>query len=127
MPCLRVAFGATRAMEGAMPNGNLWNNSVPRVEHDHRAREARLQFEQLERLLVTRGVTTASRTFRLFRLLALSVSGTARRGGRSTGSPSDRRPCDMSAPPLTGSDKIRFAFADRLGIVSWPPTAGNFL
>jgi hypothetical protein len=109
-----------------MPNGNHWNKSVPRVEYDHRAREARLHFEQLERLLVTRDAT-ASRTFRLFRLLAFRVSGTARRGGRSTGSPSDRRPCDfISAPQLTptgrrtgrrypvlygGGDKIRFAFA----------------
>ena len=81
-----------------MPKGNLWNKSVPRVEYDHRARDARLQFEQLERLLVTRDAATGSRTIRLFRLLVFSVSGTARRGGRSTGSPSDRRPFPMAVP-----------------------------
>jgi hypothetical protein len=37
-----------------MPKANLWNKSVSRVEYDHRAREARLRFEQIERLLVNR-------------------------------------------------------------------------
>jgi hypothetical protein len=83
-----------------MPNGNLWNKSVPRVEYDHRARDARLQFEQLERRLVTRDVAAASRLFRVFRLLAFSVSRTARRGGQSTGSPSDRRPCPIMPVPM---------------------------
>jgi len=34
-----------------MPTANLWNRSVPRVELDQRAREARLRLEQLERLV----------------------------------------------------------------------------
>ena len=38
-------------MERAMPTANLWNRSVPRVELDQRAREARLRLEQLERLM----------------------------------------------------------------------------
>jgi hypothetical protein len=42
----------TRAMEGAMPTKNLPGKSAPRVESNHRAREARLQVEQFERLLV---------------------------------------------------------------------------
>ena len=117
---------STRAMEGVMPKENLWNKSVPRVEYDHRAREARLQLERVERLLVKHYAVKDTRPFRLLRLLAYSIFGRGRRGGRSTGSPSDRRPCDFSAPPLTptgrrtserypvlyaGGDKIRFGFA----------------
>ncbi len=64
------------------------------------AREARLELEQLERLLVKRHAVKNFRPFRRFRLLVFSVSGTARRGDRNTGSPSDRRPRDMSAPLL---------------------------
>src|SRR5216683_2203276 len=92
---------SARAVEGAMPRKNLLSKSVPRVEYDYRAREARLQLEQLERLLVRRHIKNF-RLFRRFRLLAFSVSG-AGRGDRSTGSPSDRRPCDMSAPLLAPS------------------------
>lgn len=35
-----------------MPKANPWSNSVPRVEIDYRAREARLRFERLEQLFV---------------------------------------------------------------------------
>src|SRR5260370_24088990 len=109
---------SARAVEGAMPRKNLLNKSVPRVEYDYRAREARLQIEQLERLLVRRLEVKNFRLFRRFRLLAFSVSG-AGRGDRGTGSPSDRRPCGMSAPLLapsmTGPDVVSwrnpFAYA----------------
>ena len=35
-----------------MPKANPWSNSVPRVEIDYRAREARLRFERMEQLFV---------------------------------------------------------------------------
>ena len=38
-------------MEGAVPRASLWTHSVPRVELDHRSREASLRLEQIERLL----------------------------------------------------------------------------
>src|SRR5258708_18468828 len=79
-----------------MPRKNLLSKSVPRVEYDYRARDARLQLEQLERLLVRRHAVKNSRVFRLFRLLSYNVSGSGR-AQRSTGSSSDRRPCAMSA------------------------------
>ncbi|MBV8739610.1 MAG: hypothetical protein JO007_20625 [Alphaproteobacteria bacterium] len=41
-----------------MPKANPWNRSVPRVELDHRAREARLRLERLERRLVPRAAAT---------------------------------------------------------------------
>ena len=39
---------------------NLWNKSVPRVELDQRARDARLRLEQLERLLAPRAAAARS-------------------------------------------------------------------
>jgi hypothetical protein len=47
-------------MEGAMPKVDRWCSSMPRVEINWRARESRLRLEQLERLLVPRGVITVS-------------------------------------------------------------------
>jgi hypothetical protein len=79
---------------------NLWNRSVPRVEYDHRARETRLQLERGERLLVKHYAVKEPRPFRLVRLLTFSISRSGRRGDRSTGSPSDRRPCPMMPVPL---------------------------
>ena len=46
-------------MEGAM-KVDLWNRSVPRVELDQRARDARLRLERIERLLVPRATVAAS-------------------------------------------------------------------
>ena len=37
----------------------LWNKTVPRVELDQQARQARLQLEQIERLLVPRAELVA--------------------------------------------------------------------
>jgi hypothetical protein len=87
-------------MEGAMPTKNLPGKSAPRVESNHRAREARLQVEQFERLLVKRHAVKASRLVRLFRLLGFSISRSTRSGDRSTRPPSDRRPCSVRVPLL---------------------------
>jgi hypothetical protein len=43
-----------------MPGIDLWRWSATRVEIDHRAREARLRLEQLERLLMLRLLPTRS-------------------------------------------------------------------
>jgi hypothetical protein len=81
-----------------MPKEDRWNKSVPRVEYDHRARAARLQLERVERLLVEHCAVKDYRPFRLLRRLAYSISGSGRRGGQRTGSPSNQRPCPISAP-----------------------------
>ena len=81
-----------------MPKVNPWNKSVPRVEYDQRAREARLRLERVEILLVKHYAVRDFRPFRLLRLLAYSISGSGRRGDQRTGSPSDRRPCLMPSP-----------------------------
>ena len=53
-------------MEDAMARIKPCSNSVPRVELDHRARDARLRLVRIEQLLVPR----AGKGFRLFRLFA---------------------------------------------------------
>jgi hypothetical protein len=81
-----------------MPKANQWNKCVPRVEYDHRARDARLRFEQIERLLANRDAAMLSRYFRVLRLLGVNIARSARRRGQYTGSPSDRRPCPIAVP-----------------------------
>ena len=51
---------------------NLWNESVPRVELDQRARDARLRLERIERQLVPRAASTR---FPRRRLLYLFTGG----------------------------------------------------
>ena len=41
-----------------MPRTNLWSQSVSRIEIDQRSREARLRFEQADRLLVLSATVT---------------------------------------------------------------------
>jgi len=69
-----------------MARPNLCSNSVPRVELDHRARDARLRLVRIERLLVPRA---AGNRFRLLRLFAWRVYREPR---------SDRTQGSMSRP-----------------------------
>ena len=78
-----------------MPNRNLWNKNVPRVEYDHRAHDTRLRLELIERLLVKRDAAGGSQYFRQLLLLLGNMAGSGRRRGRRTGSPNDRRPCHI--------------------------------
>ena len=87
-------INSTRALERTMRNDNWLSESVPRVEHDHRAREARRLFEHLEQLLVPRHTARKYRAFRFLRLLVVSVAGHGRQANRSARSSRDRRLCD---------------------------------
>jgi hypothetical protein len=80
-----------------MPNRNLWNRNVPRVEYDHRARDTRLRLEHIERQLVKRNAAGDSQYFRQL-LLRL---GNIANSGRHKGSPDDRRPCHIGTPRPT--------------------------
>jgi hypothetical protein len=82
-----------------MPNRNFWNRSLPRFEYDHRARDARRRLEHAERVLANRDAAGSSRYFGLLRLLIGNVAGSARRQGQRTGSPNNRRPCDIIETP----------------------------
>jgi hypothetical protein len=74
-----------------MPNADLWNRSIPRVELDLRAREARLRLERLERLLVPRAAATGSWLRRALYLFSVR-SDKGGKGGRARGPLSNRRP-----------------------------------
>ena len=72
------------------------NNNVPRVEYDHRARDARLRLERVERLFVESAVAEP-RQFWLLRRWGFRVAN-GRAGVANTGSSRDRRPCDIPMP-----------------------------
>ena len=72
-----------------MARPNLWNKNRPRIELDHRARDARLKLVRIERLLVP---CVAVRGFwfnPLIRLLGVRIYGNGRRGDRTAASLSD--------------------------------------
>ena len=71
---------------------DLWNKSVPRVEFDQRARDARLRLERIERLLVPRAAVTAPWFRRVVCLFSFGEPGDGSRAGRIRGPLSDRRP-----------------------------------
>jgi hypothetical protein len=75
-----------------MPRANLWNKSVPRVELDQRARDARLRLERIERLLVPRAAVTASWLRRVLCRFSFGIYGDRSRGNRTRGPLSNRRP-----------------------------------
>ena len=49
-----------RILEAAMLRTDLWNDSASRAALDQRAREAHLELERIERLLVPRATVTGS-------------------------------------------------------------------
>jgi hypothetical protein len=89
-----------------MPNRDLRNTCVPRVELDHRAREARLRLEQAERLLVP--YLAAKRSW-LNRTLFPRSFGSRSRGFRGRGS------VDQSAASFAPNFLIR----GRPGAMPW--------
>ena len=72
-------------------------NSVPRVEVDHRARQARLQLERVERLLMPHLAARRSWLKWSIAILSHRIYGQA--------SPRSRTPTSLSAqrPPVGGS------------------------
>src|SRR5436309_13751238 len=72
-------------MEDAMARINLWNKSVPRVELDQRARDARVRLVQIERLIVSRASIAGFWLSPLGRLLGSRAGGNRRGGGQGSG------------------------------------------
>ena len=70
----------------------LRNKTASRVEIDQRARDARLQLEQIERLLVSRTAVTASSLSRVLCLFGFARPGEGWRANRTPGSLNNRRP-----------------------------------
>ena len=70
---------------------NVWHKSVPRVELDHRARDARNRLVQVERLLVPRAMMLGSWLSPSVRLLGSRAGGSRRSDARERGSQTDPR------------------------------------
>jgi hypothetical protein len=70
---------------------NLWNKSVPRVELDQRARDARVRLVQIERLIVPRASVAGFWLSPFGRLLGSRAGGNRRGGGQGSGSQGDPR------------------------------------
>jgi len=78
-------------MEDAMARRKPLHNSVPRVELDHRARDARNRLVQMERLLVPRVVASGSWLSPLVRLVGSRSGGSRQSDARERGSQTDPR------------------------------------
>jgi len=85
-------------MEGAMLKVEVWNKSVPRAELDQRARDARLQLERMEQLLVPRSAVTAPWFRRVLYLFAFGDPDDGSQVGRIRGPLSDRQPAMPQFP-----------------------------
>ena len=103
---LSTAVRGARAMEGAMLKVAVWNKSVPRVELDQRARDARRRLERTEQLLVPRVAVTAPWFRRMLCLFGFGEPGYRSRTGRI------RRPLSDRLPPMAHFPR------------DWVPTAG---
>jgi hypothetical protein len=74
-----------------MARGKLSPKSVPRVELDLRARDARNRAAQMERLLVPRAMMLGSWLSPFVRLLGSRAGGSSRSNARERGSKTDPR------------------------------------
>ena len=104
-----------------MLKANLCSNSVPRVELDQRARDARLRLEQLERLLMPRTAATNSWLRRVICLFSFGRYEDAQ--GRRIRRPlSNRRP---SRPQIhQGWLEVCGSFYRALGLPLHHPSTG---
>ena len=75
-----------------MLRAKLWNESVPRVELDERAREARLRLGRIERQLLPRAAVTRPPLRRLLYLFSDGDYPGASRESRTRWPLSNRRP-----------------------------------
>jgi hypothetical protein len=82
---------SNHAMEDAMTRPNFWSKSAPRVELDHRVRDARVRLVQTERLLVPRGPVASFWLSPFVRLLGSRAGGKRRNGSGRDGSQSNPR------------------------------------
>src|SRR5256885_6077087 len=88
---VRITHGAPRD-GGCHGENNIWNKSVPRIELDQRARDARVRLVQIERLIVPRASIAGFWLSPLGRLLGSRAGGNRRGGGQGSGSQSDPPP-----------------------------------
>ena len=88
-----------------MPSIKFWSRSLSRVEIDQRSREALLQLERMERLLIWRAAVRQSRLRRVLYLFRVSIHRRAPEERRARGPLSDWRSSRCStfiAPIVSG-------------------------
>jgi hypothetical protein len=108
----------THAMEDPMARPKLLSNSVPRVELDHRARDARNRLVQIERLLVPRASVAGFWLSPLVRLLGSRTGGSRRRDDRGSGSQGDPRLGCMSQIDSVWASRQRVGSAGKTALHS---------
>jgi len=81
-----------RAMEGAMLKVILYSKSASRIEIHQQARDARLQLEQIERLLAPRAAVTSPGLRRVLYLFSFATPGDGWRASRTRRPLNNRRP-----------------------------------
>lgn len=79
-------------METAMPEANRWNHSAPRVELDHRARQARIQLDLVEQMIVLRPAAGNSLFRRILSHFSLAMVERRPQASQTRGPLSNRRP-----------------------------------
>jgi hypothetical protein len=93
-------------MEGAVLKAMLCNKSLPQVEIDQRARDARLRLHRIERLLVPRAAVTSSWLKRALCLFRFGRYGKGIRGYRTRGPLRNRRPSRTTRAGLSRHREI---------------------
>lgn len=100
-----------------MPRSILWSRDVPRVELDQRSREARLQFERIDRLLILGAPMTHSRLKRLLYLFTVGRHGALPRAGADRELSSD--PWSSGVPMLLGLWLENAGFCNSPGVFNF--------
>ena len=100
---------------------NPWNDCVAKVEHDHRAREARLRLEGSARTVEQSPVGRGIGLVRLVRRLSLSVSGSSGTDDDSCkGSTSGQGNCGIAVavpfPAFLAGGVYHLALSHEIGI-----------
>jgi hypothetical protein len=90
--CLPANVERVEVMEVAMPKANQWNCSAPRVELDHRARQARLRLEQIEQLIALHQAAKTSWFRRILSCFTVTMDEDRSRSRQTSRPLSNRRP-----------------------------------
>src|SRR5271166_2446940 len=90
--CLPANVERLDVMEIAMPKANQWSCSAPRVELDHRARQARLRLEQIEQLIALHEAAKTSWFRRILSRFSVTMVEDRSRGRQTRMLLSNRRP-----------------------------------
>ena len=85
---------------------DLLTRNVPRLEHDQRAREARLRLERVAQLFGKRPMAVRLRSLLFVRMFGRGALTTGLGNDKSVGSPTDQRPRIAPAFLLVGAIEI---------------------